>query len=255
VNNPFLLSLVCTNSCRFSGPLTLLTVFISQSFSPCRSFSHRSSTPLSVKKPPSVIAAWQALCRSDCRHSKSPHWSSFTMVSGAIIIIIIIIIIRSFYSSWTYCILVWDFFYCSLLNQILFTKLITVLFMSILKTLNHLYSNFLMDILKDPSLVLYSSSYTPLLSVLSYLILQQTTNSMHMILNFSSFLNICDRRRIRNTIDQTTACTIATSLIHSKIAWLTLFYSIYLLHKRIRLQLVLNSAARAVTKTPKCGDI
>jgi len=35
---------------------------------------------------PSVIAAWQALCR----HSKSPHWSSFTMVSGAIIIIIII---------------------------------------------------------------------------------------------------------------------------------------------------------------------
>jgi len=38
LNNPFLLSLVCTNSCRFSGSLTLLTVFISQSFSPCRSF-------------------------------------------------------------------------------------------------------------------------------------------------------------------------------------------------------------------------
>jgi len=35
------------------------------------------------------------------------------------------------------------------------------------------------------SLVLYSSSYTPLLSVLSYLILQQTTTSMLMILNFS----------------------------------------------------------------------
>jgi len=33
----------------------------------------------------------------------------------------------------------------------------------------------------------------------------------------SCFHNICDRRRIRNTIDQTTACTIATSLIHSKI--------------------------------------
>jgi len=32
---------------------------------------------------------------------------------------------------------------------------------------------------------LYSSSYTPPLSVLSYLILQQTTNSMPMILNFS----------------------------------------------------------------------
>jgi len=86
--NPFLLSLVCTNSCRLSGLSTLLTVFIScaQSFSPCRSFPHRSSTPVSVNEPPSVIAAWQALYR----HSKSPHWSSFTMVSGAIIIIIII---------------------------------------------------------------------------------------------------------------------------------------------------------------------
>jgi len=39
--------------------------------------------------------------------------------------------------------------------------------------------------LKDPFLVLYSLSYTPLISVLSYLILQQTTNSMLMILNFS----------------------------------------------------------------------
>jgi len=82
--NNFLLSLVYTNSCRLSGPLTLLTVFISQSFSPCRSFPHRSSTPVSVNKPPSVIAAWQALCK----HSKSPHWSSLTMISGAIIIII-----------------------------------------------------------------------------------------------------------------------------------------------------------------------
>jgi len=27
LNNPFLHSLVCTNSCQFSGPLTLLTVF------------------------------------------------------------------------------------------------------------------------------------------------------------------------------------------------------------------------------------
>jgi len=56
--------------------------------------------------------------------------------------------------------------------------------MSILKTLIYLYSNFFMEFLKDPSLVLYSSSYTPLLSVLSYLILQQTINSMLIILNF-----------------------------------------------------------------------
>jgi len=32
----------------------------------------------------------------------------------------------------------------------------------------------------------------------------------------SCFHNIRDLRRIRNTIDQTTACTIATSLIHSR---------------------------------------
>jgi len=56
--------------------------------------------------------------------------------------------------------------------------------MSILKTLNHLHSNFFMEFLNGPSLVLYSSSYTPLLSVLSYLI-HQTTTSMLMILNFS----------------------------------------------------------------------
>jgi len=59
--------------------------------------------------------------------------------------------------------------------------------MSILNTLNHLYSNFFMEFLKDPSLVLYSSSYTPLLSALSYIILQQTTNSMLMIINFSYY--------------------------------------------------------------------
>jgi len=59
--------------------------------------------------------------------------------------------------------------------------------MSIFKTLNHLYSNFFMEFLKDPSLVLHYSSYTPLLSVLSYLIHQQTTSSVLMILSFSYY--------------------------------------------------------------------
>jgi len=59
--------------------------------------------------------------------------------------------------------------------------------MSILKSLNHLYSNSFMEFLKDPSLSLYSSSYIPLLSVLSYLIQQQTITSMLLILNFLSF--------------------------------------------------------------------
>jgi len=68
-------------------PLDLANFFISQSFSLCRSFSPRSSMPVSVNKPPSVLAAWQAFYR----HSKSPHSSSLTTVSGEIIIIIIII--------------------------------------------------------------------------------------------------------------------------------------------------------------------
>jgi len=67
------------------------------------------------------------------------------------------------------------FFYYSLLDQIVFYE--TVLSMSILKTLNQLYSNYFMEFLKNPSLVLYSWFYAPLLSVLSYLIQQQTITS------------------------------------------------------------------------------
>jgi len=81
LNNPFLLSLVRTNFCRFFGLLTLLTVFIWQSCSRCRSSSQRSSTSVSVNKCLSVIAAWQALFR----HFYSSHRSSVTMVSEAII--------------------------------------------------------------------------------------------------------------------------------------------------------------------------
>jgi len=66
------------------------------------------------------------------------------------------------------------------------------------------------------------------------------------------FLNIRDLRRIRNTIDQTTMCTIVTSLIHSKIDYCNSFLVNLPAN---RLQLVLNSAARAVTKTPICHHI
>jgi len=61
--------------------------------------------------------------------------------------------------------------------------------MSILKTLNHLYSNFFMEFLNDPSLVLYSSSCTSLLSVLSY----NSSNHLlyaddtQLLLSFSAF--------------------------------------------------------------------
>jgi len=66
----------------------------------------------------------------------------------------------------------------------------------------------------------------------------------------SCFLNIYDLRRIRiNTIDPTTACTIATSLIHSKIDYCNSLQLNLPATQTNRLQLVLNSAARAVTKT------
>jgi len=63
----------------------------------------------------------------------------------------------------------------------------------------------------------------------------------------SCLLNIRDIRRIRNTIDQTTACTIATSIV-------TLLLNLPATQTN-RLQLVLNSATRAVTKTPKFHHI
>jgi len=67
----------------------------------------------------------------------------------------------------------------------------------------------------------------------------------------SCFHNIRDLRRIRKTFYQTTACTIVNSLIHSKID----YYNSLLLNipatQTNRLQLVLNSTARAITRTPK----
>jgi len=55
--------------------------------------------------------------------------------------------------------------------------------MSILNTLNHLYSNILMEFLKDSPLVLYFSSYTRHLSIglLLNLIQQQAITSMLVI--------------------------------------------------------------------------
>jgi len=72
----------------------------------------------------------------------------------------------------------------------------------------------------------------------------------------SCFLSIRDLRQIRNTIDLTTAKTIATSLIHSKVT--TAILSLYLNLPRTqldRLQLILNSAARAVYRTPRFNHI
>jgi len=69
----------------------------------------------------------------------------------------------------------------------------------------------------------------------------------------SCFHNIRELRRVRNTIDHTTACTIATSLIHSiyKIDYCNSLLLNLPATQTNRRQLVLNSAACTVTKTPK----
>jgi hypothetical protein len=56
-------------------------------------------------------------------------------------------------------------------------------------------------------------------------------------------------KRLRSTIDQSTARIIATALIHSKLDYCnSLLLNLRASHLN-RLQLVLNSAARAVTRT------
>ena len=71
----------------------------------------------------------------------------------------------------------------------------------------------------------------------------------------SCFSHIRDLRRIRSTLDHKTACTTVTSLIHSKLDYCNSLYLNISSQQLNRLQLVLNSAVRAVTKTPKFHHI
>jgi len=65
------------------------------------------------------------------------------------------------------------------------------------------------------------------------------------------FLSNSDLRRIRNTLDFSTACTIATSLIHSKLDYCNSLFLNLPQSQLGRLPLILNSSARAVSKTFK----
>ena len=67
----------------------------------------------------------------------------------------------------------------------------------------------------------------------------------------SCFSHIRDLRRIRNTLDLTTAKTIATSLVHSRLDYCNSLFLNLPSSQLNRLQLILNSAARAVAKHPK----
>jgi len=71
----------------------------------------------------------------------------------------------------------------------------------------------------------------------------------------SCFLSMRDLRRIRNTLDFSTARTIATSLIHSKLHYCNSPFLNLPQSQLGRLQLILNSSARAVSKTPKFAQI
>ena len=69
------------------------------------------------------------------------------------------------------------------------------------------------------------------------------------------FIHIRDLRRIRKTLTHSSALTIATSLIHSKLDYCNSLY-LNTSHQNInRLQLIQNAAARAVTRTPRFHHI
>ena len=98
-----------------------------------------------------------------------------------------------------------------------------------------------------------------LLLLLEILGLYSTQISLFLITSHTSQKpaspHIRDLRRIRNTLDHTTACTIATSLIHSKLDYCNSLFLNLNFQQTNRLQLILNSTARAVTKTPKYNHI
>ena len=97
------------------------------------------------------------------------------------------------------------------------------------------------------------SSARNLGTVLSLIIIFLFLIISHTFRNPASLIR--DLRRIRNTLDHKTACTIATSLIHYKLDYCNSLYLNISNQQLNRLQLILNSAARAVTKTPKFHHI
>ena len=71
----------------------------------------------------------------------------------------------------------------------------------------------------------------------------------------SCLFHIRDLRRIRNTIDHTTACTIATSLVHSKLDYCnSLLLNLPSAQTKVTHNFT-SHIARAVTKTPKFHHI
>ena len=113
--------------------------------------------------------------------------------------------------------------------------------------------------ISDPTLLMPSNvSITPTDSArnLGVIFDSSLTFSEHISsVSKACFLSIRDLRRIRNTLDHSTAQIIATSLIHSKVDYCNSLFLNLPRSQLDRLQLILNSAARAVSKTPRFTHI
>ena len=74
-------------------------------------------------------------------------------------------------------------------------------------------------------------------------------------LSKSCFYHINDLRRIRDTLDFTTACTIGTSLVHSKLDYCNSLYLNLPAYQLDRLQSIQNCLARTICRTSKFSHI
>ena len=113
--------------------------------------------------------------------------------------------------------------------------------------------------ISSPSLLMPSNSIiTPTSSARNLGVIFDSTLSMSEHISSvskSCFLSIRDLRRIRNTLNHTTAHTIAPSLIHSTLDYC---YSLFLNYPQFqlnRLQLILNASARVVSTSPQFRHI
>src|SRR5664279_1624890 len=109
--------------------------------------------------------------------------------------------------------------------------------------------------LSNPILAMPSNvSITPTSTARNLGVIFDSTLSMsnHIsAISKSCFCHIRDLRRIRSTLDLTTAKTIATSLIHSRLDYCNSLFLNLPSTELNRLQLVLHATARAITKTSK----
>jgi len=101
----------------------------------------------------------------------------------------------------------------------------------------------------------FSISHIHLSKLVTLLTSALLFHSLHIILLNLIYLYNIDLCRIRNTLEFSTARTIATSLSHSKLDYCDSLFLNLPQSQLCRLQLILNSSAWAVSKTPKFAHI